>query len=103
MKKNINTIKEKDVLLWVNISLIGMASLLLFYYVMMANSIASKNYKTQVLRDKIESLAEANSSLMSEKLSLENPVTLQEFALSQSLVEARNISYIFEGKNMARR
>ncbi len=103
MPKHSNTIQEKDILLWVNISLIGMVSLLFFYYVMMANSIASKNYKTQVLRDKIESLAEANSSLMSQRGALENPATLMEFAQSQQLVIARNISYIFEGKNVARR
>ena len=103
MRKNINTIKEKDIILWVNISLIGIVSLLFLYYVMTANSIASKNYKVQVLRDKIESLAEANSSLMSKKSSLENPVALVEFAQAKQLVEARNIFYIFEGKNVARR
>lgn len=103
MKNNINTIKEKDVVLWVNISLMGVASLLFFYYVMMANSIAAKNYKTQVMQEKIQTLSEANSTLMSKKLVLEMPASLLEFAVSRQLVEAKNISYIFEGKNVARK
>ena len=80
-----------------------MATMLFFYYVMMANAIASKNYKTQVLREKIQSLAETNSVLMTKKLILETPMALLEFAKAQQLVEARNISYIFEGKNVALR
>lgn len=103
MRRQLNTIQEKDVFLWVNISLIGIAFLLLVYYIMVANSIASKNYKTQVLQNKTESLTEANSVLMSKKLVLETPAALLEFARSQQLVEAQNISYIFEGKNVARR
>lgn len=103
MRKNINTIKEFDVVLWVNISLAGIVLLLLFYYIMVANSVASKNYRIQVLQDKAETLAEENGILMSKKLVLENPATLLNFAQVQRLVEARNISYIFEGKNVAQR
>ena len=101
MRKNIATIQEKDVVLWVNIALIGMATLLFFYYVMTANSIASKSYRTQVLMDKVEVLSEANSLLMSQKLTLDTPDKISEFAQSQQLVEAKNISYIFEKKNVA--
>lgn len=103
MKNNSKTIHERDVVLWVNVVLFGMACLLFFYYIVIANSIASKNYKIQVLQKKAESLAEINSSLMSKKLVLETPASLLEFARSQKLVEARNISYIFEGKNVAQR
>jgi hypothetical protein len=102
-RKQLNTIHQGDAILWVNIALIGMASLLLFYYVMMANSIAAKNYKVQTLRSVLGSLAESNSSLMSKKISLESPMTLLEFARTQSLVEAKNIVYIFENKNVAQR
>lgn len=103
MKNNSKTIQERDMVLWVNFVLISMACLLFFYYIVIANSIASKSYKIQVFQDKIESLAEINSSLMSKKLVLETPASLLEFARSQKLVEAKNISYIFEGKNVARR
>ncbi|MDP3697133.1 MAG: hypothetical protein Q8R55_03815 [Candidatus Taylorbacteria bacterium] len=103
MRKNINTIGEKDVFLWVNIALVGMASLLFFYYIMMANSITTKNYKAQTLRDKMGVLSEANGLLMAEKLILESPAALVEFAKSSNFVEARSILYIFENRNVAQR
>lgn len=103
MRKNINTIQTKDAVLWVNIVLFGMAALLMFYYVIMANSVTAKNYKVQTLRDKLEVLTEANSSLISKKLALESSASLLEFARSSNLVKAGNIFYIFESKNVAQR
>ncbi|MBI2065002.1 MAG: hypothetical protein HYT62_03060 [Candidatus Yanofskybacteria bacterium] len=101
--KHSNTIREGDVILWINIVFAGIASLLLFYYVMMANVVSAENYRIQTLRDKIELLAETNGDLMNQKLLLENPNVLFEFAKSHGLVEAKNISYIFENKNVAQR
>jgi len=101
--KHSNTIKDRDVILWVNIMFIGIASLLLFYYVMMANEVASKNYRMQTLGDQIQILSDTNSGLMAQKLVLETPNALFEFAKSHGLVEANNISYIFENKNVAQR
>ena len=103
MPKNINTIKERDIVVWVNILLAGIVVLLLFYYVLMANTTAETNYHIQTLRDKNSVLAEVNSSLMSRKISLESPIALIEFAKSRNFVEAKNISYIFENKNVAQR
>ncbi len=103
MRKNINTIKENDVVLWVNIMLFGVATLLLFYYVMMANSVTAKNYRVQTLQKKLETLTEANSLLISKKLVLESPSALLEFARSSGLVKAGNVLYIFENKNVAQR
>ncbi len=103
MSKQTNTIKQKDVIIWVNIAFIGMSVLLLFYYIMEANSITSKSYKVQILRDKIESLAEDNGVLMSKKLTLEAPGAIEDFAKLNGLVAAKNISYIFENKNVAQR
>jgi len=101
--KHSGTIKEWDVILWINIMFIGIVSLLLFYYVMMANVVSAENYRMQTLRDKIEMLADTNVGLMNQKLLLENPNTLFEFAKSHGLIEAKNISYIFENKNVAQR
>jgi len=103
MHKHSNIIKGREAVLWVNLVFVGMAALLMMYYVVMANSVASKNYRVQTLRDKIESLAETNSSLMSKKLSLESPAVLTEFALAQNLEEVKNTVYIFENKDVARR
>jgi hypothetical protein len=103
MHKHSEKIREKDMFLWVNVVLFGMASVLLFYYVMMANSIASKNYKIQTLINRAEELSEVNSSLIAKKINLESPTALLEFARASNLVEAGDIVYIFENKNVARR
>ena len=101
MKHGINTIRERDIILLVNIFMTGAIILLLFYYVMLANSITSKNYKIQSLREKVSALTETNSTLMSKKLSFEIPAAILEFAQKNGLVEAKNILYIFENKNVA--
>ena len=104
MQNNSKIINERDVVLWFNIVLVGVATLLLFYYIMMANVVTAKNYKVQILKDKLEVLAETNGVLMARKLSLESPSSLIEFAKSRSLVEAKNILYIFENNsNVAQR
>ena len=101
MKQNTNIVNEGDAVLWFNMIFLVMILTLLFYYVVTANSIASKNYRTQILADKIELLSETNNLLMSQKLALDTPVKISEFARSQQLIEAKNISYIFEKKNVA--
>ena len=104
MHKRAKTIiQERDAFLWVNIALFGVVSLLLFYYVMVANSVASKNYRVQILHDKLEALAETNGVLMTKKIISESPTALLEFARLKNLVEAKNILYIFENKNVAQR
>lgn len=103
MSKAITTIKEQNSVLWFNLLFIGVAVALLFYYVLLANSIAGTNYRIQTLQDKVLTLTEANSALMSQKISKENPVALLEFAKANNFVEARNISYIYENKNVAQR
>ncbi|OGN07424.1 MAG: hypothetical protein A3B86_01600 [Candidatus Yanofskybacteria bacterium RIFCSPHIGHO2_02_FULL_38_22b] len=103
MRKDIATTKERDLVLWFNLLLVGFGVCLLFYYVVLANSIAQTNYRIQILQDKISTLAETNSTLMSQKISKENPVALLEFARANNFVEARNISYIFANKNVAQR
>ncbi|OGY66368.1 MAG: hypothetical protein A3I89_00910 [Candidatus Harrisonbacteria bacterium RIFCSPLOWO2_02_FULL_41_11] len=103
MHKHANTIKEKEVVLWVNISLIGISLLLLFYYVMMANAITAKDYLVNVLREKVESLTVENVDLMSAKLAMETPAKLLEFASTKNLIKASGILYIFENKNVAQR
>jgi len=96
-----NTIKEQDTVVWVNIMLMSVVAFLLFYYVTMANSVTSKNYRIQALRERVSYLNEKSSSLMSERLVLESPAAILEFAKSSNLVEARNVSYIFENSNVA--
>lgn len=99
--KHIGRISERDIFMWVNISLIGVSLLLVFYYVMLANTVTSSDYRVQTLREELGMLSELNASLMSDKLALENPTALLAFARANNLVEAKNIVYIFENRNVA--
>ena len=101
MKRQIHTIKEQDTVMWVNIMLMSVVALLLFYYITIANSVTSKNYRIQALRERVSYLNEKSSAFMSERLVLESPAAILEFAKSNDLVEARNVSYIFENSNVA--
>ena len=103
MKQADRTTTELGLIAWANLALIGVCIIALFYYVAIANSISGKNYKIQGLRINLGVLTEINGTLVSQKMSLENVVVLRNLAKSLNLVEAKNISYIFENKNMAQR
>ena len=102
MSKTI-TITRESPILWLNLVSIGFCILTLFFYVVTANSIAETNYKIQTFQEKIMTLTEDNSGLMSEKISKENPVVLINFAKANHFVEAHNISYIYQSHNVAQR
>lgn len=103
MRKNSNTIHQKDSIPYLNFLLFGFVLFLAFYYIAIANQVATQNYKLETLRDKIGGLAEKNAVLISERVSLETPAKLLEFASSKNFIEAANILHIFESKNVARR
>ena len=75
----------------------------MIYYVVQANIIAASNYKISLLNQKLESLNEVRSSLAAQKSSMEDPARILEFALSQKMVEAKNVVYLFENGNVALR
>ena len=85
----------------VNTIILLIAGLLVIYYVVQANIIAASNYKINLLNQKLESLNEVRSSLAIQKSSMENPVRVLDFALSQNMVEAKNAAYLFEAGNVA--
>ena len=73
------------------------------YYVVQANVIAASNYKTSSLNQKLESLNETRSSLAVQKTSMEDSAKVLNFALSQNMVEAKNVIYLFENGDVAQR
>jgi len=75
----------------------------MIYYVVQANIIAASNYKISTLNQKLESLNEIRSSLAVQKSSMEDPVKVLNFALSQNMVEAKNAVYLFENGDVALR
>jgi len=84
-----------------NILLLGIAGLLLFFYIIQANVIAADKYKIKILNEKLTSLNEFETSLAVQKSEAENPSELMEFARSRNMVEAKNITYLFENGNVA--
>ncbi len=77
--------------------------LMLVYYVVVANSITAWDYKIQKISEKLLSLNEEGSSLMAQRAHLEDTGLLDSFAKSSNMVEAKNVVYLFENKNVALR
>ena len=87
----------------VNAIILLIIGLLMIYYVVQANIIAANNYKISRLNQELESLNEVRSSLASQKSSMEDPAQVLNFALSQNMVEAKNVVYLFEDVDVALR
>ncbi len=102
MKKEITSNYISPIFIF-NVILSLIAGLLIIYYVVQANIIAASNYKISLLNQKLESLNEVRSSLATQKSSMEDPVRVLDFALSQNMVEAKSVIYLFENGNVALR
>ena len=87
----------------INIFLLGAIVALALYYVIGANGLASGNYEVKLLSDKLNQLDEEQASLLSQKAGIEETLITHEFARSHNMVEAKNISYIFENGSVAQR
>lgn len=85
----------------VNTIIMLIAGLLMVYYVVQANVIAAGNYKISLLNQELESLNETRSSLAAQKSLMEDPEKVLNFALSQNMVEAKNVVYLFENPDVA--
>src|SRR3989344_6817870 len=86
-----------------NVTLSLIVGLLVIYYVVQANIIAASEYKISLLNQRLESLNEIRSSLEAQKSLMEDPTKILDFALSQNMVEAKNVVYLFENGDVALR
>lgn len=86
-----------------NVILLGIAALALSLYIVQANILAADKYKVKVLNEKLLSLNEVRTSLLAQRSVVEDPSGLMEFAKSRNMVEAKNITYLFENGNVALR
>lgn len=103
MKQKAITIEEFNYYTIINSFLLAGVVAIAAYYVVSANVMASKNYKIKLLKDKLTQINEEQSNLLSQKAGLEDALITLEFAKTNKMVEAKNISYIFENKNVAQR
>ena len=100
-------IKEKVVLnsaeVWrvFNISLLVLASLLVMWIAFWSNIVATKEYKENLLEEKLSELESENNTLISQKSYASGLGSLLVFSKEAGLVEQKNIEYIFENKDIA--
>lgn len=86
-----------------NIILLGIAALALSFYIIQANMIATDKYEIKILGEKLTSLNEVLTTLSVQRSQAEDPSALMEFARSRNMIEAKNITYIFENGDVALR
>lgn len=87
----------------INITLIALCAGAVLSYVLWSNSLAAGDYRITMLHGELSRLADANGSLATAKSSAEDPATLLKFAQAKGMVEAKNVSYVFESGNVALR
>ncbi|HYU64941.1 MAG TPA: hypothetical protein VEK36_01595 [Candidatus Paceibacterota bacterium] len=88
-------------LFWINILLVMLVIYLIAYYVMGANSIATRRYQIKALNEESAALTEKNTALASQRFEIKNLSTLAEFALNRNMIIANDVTYIFEASNVA--
>ncbi len=101
-KTNIQILSINPILIS-NVTLLAVLGLVLSFYIIEANMMAADKYSIRVLDEKLASLNEVRTSLSAERSVIEDPSGLMDFAKSHNMVEAKNITYIFENGNVALR
>lgn len=84
-----------------NIGILAVVAVLFLFYVIGTNEIVANNYKAQLLNDKLSVLNETTANLILKKNSFDNSARVLEFAQGHSMVEAKNITYLFENREVA--
>ena len=84
-----------------NLALIGLAAVLLLYYVLTANTVAANQYHTQALSQQVQALSETHMTLTQEQARLGDSSMLATFASQYGMVVANEASYVFDGGKVA--
>lgn len=84
-----------------NIAMSAVVAALLLFYVIGTNEITANTYKTKLLSDKLFVLNETTTKLTINKNHFDNSARVLEFAREQNMIEAKNISYLFENGAVA--
>ena len=86
-----------------NTILVVLIGFLGIWYALWTNLVISGQYHERLFRGKLESLRQENNRLLSEKSSSANLGALLVFAKDSGLVEQKNIEYLFDRQNVARK
>ena len=101
-KTNIQILSINPILIS-NVTLLAVLGLVLSFYIIEANMMAADKYSIKVLDEKLTSLNEVRTSLSAKRSVTEDPSGLMDFAKSHNMVEAKNVTYMFENGNVALR
>lgn len=86
-----------------NVMFLAASALLVIYYIIGANSITSDNYKIKLLIDRLTQLNEEQSNLLSQKEMVDESLAIRNFANAHNMIEAKNVSHVFESGDVAQR
>lgn len=86
-----------------NIVLLALVVVLGIWYAVWTNFVISAQYHEKLSKDKLDNLMVENNRLLSEKSSSANLGALLVFAKNSGLVEQKNIEYLFDRNNVAKR
>lgn len=86
-----------------NVFLLATAIFLMMYFVIVSNVITSSNYRIGLLSKELSELTEINGVMTAQKLSIEDSSIILNFAQSHYMVQATDITHIFESSNVAAR
>lgn len=84
-----------------NIGMLTIIAVLLLFYVISINGIVANNYKTRLLNDKLSALNEVTANLIVQKNSFDNSVKVLNFVQGHNMIEAKNVTYLFENREVA--
>lgn len=86
-----------------NMVLLALVVVLGIWYAVWTNFVISAQYHEKLSKDKLDNLMVENNRLLSEKSSSANLGALLVFAKNSGLVEQKNIEYLFDRNNVAKR
>lgn len=86
---------------YLNILLIVLILISALTYVVWANIVTVHTYSLSSLQDELNKLNETHALLANQKSLASDPGTIKEYARDHGMVEAGNISYIFESGDVA--
>ena len=84
-----------------NINLLVLACLLVVWAAFLSNTIATEEYRENLLKEKLSELEVENNALVSKKSHTSDLGALLVFGKEAGLVEQKNIEYIFENNDVA--
>ena len=86
-----------------NLTLLILVVFLGVWYAVWSNFVISAQYYEKIAREKLDNLLQENNQLLSEKSSSANLGALLVFAKNSGLIEQKNIEYLFDRSNVAKR